>query len=105
MESMNENSPFNTAYLLGMAFSPAFLCEFMSYYSGFITLVSHYPLLVGTLAFFTSGSINYYAENRSLREDAEALSTRALNYSYTLVTQQEDHVDSGADKHLVVEKA
>lgn len=39
-EWCDEDSPFNTAYLLALSFSPAFLCEFMTYYPGFITLVS-----------------------------------------------------------------
>jgi len=53
MESINENSPFNTAYLLLMAFSPCFLMEFMSYWSHFILLVGHQPLLVGFVSFIT----------------------------------------------------
>jgi len=54
MEFVNEDSPFNTAYLLTLAFSPCFLMEFMSYWSHFILLVGHQPLLVGCIAFLST---------------------------------------------------
>jgi hypothetical protein len=53
MERLNEDSPFNTAYLLLVAFSPCFLLEFASYWSHFIVLVDHLPLAVGGVAFIT----------------------------------------------------
>lgn len=54
MEKLSEDSPFNTAYLLLLAFSPCFLMEFMSYWSHFILLVGHQPLLIGVIAFSTT---------------------------------------------------
>merc|ERR1719253_2563010 len=54
MEYVSEDSPFNTAYLLLLAFSPCFLMEFMSYWSHFILLVGHQPLLIGFIAFLSS---------------------------------------------------
>lgn len=62
MERISEDSPFNTAYLLLLAFSPCFLMEFMSYWSHFILLVGHQPLLIGFVAFSTSALfMRYYA--------------------------------------------
>merc|ERR1711972_528915 len=60
MEWINEDSPFNTAYLLLVAFSPCFLAEFTSYWAHFICLVGHYPLLVGFVAFVCKVSCIQY---------------------------------------------
>jgi len=54
MEHIREDFFGNTAYLLLLAFSPCFLMEFMSYWSHFILLVEHKPLLVGMIAFASS---------------------------------------------------
>lgn len=62
MEYLREDCFFNTAYLLLLAFSPCFLMEFMSYWSKFIVLVGHYPLLIGALAFITSASALQYKQ-------------------------------------------
>merc|ERR1740133_332883 len=69
MEFLSEDSPFNTAYLLLLAFSPCFLMEFMSYWSHFILLVGHLPLLIGALAFGTTAMVlrykNFLAEHNA----------------------------------------
>lgn len=54
MEHIREDFFGNTAYLLLCAFSPCFLMEFMSYWSHFILLVEHKPILVGMISFASS---------------------------------------------------
>lgn len=83
MEHINEDSFFNTAYLLLLAFSPCFLLEFFSYWSRFIDLVGHLPLLVGATGFgFTASlltQINKYLE--SLEEAKEGIDRQASTAS------------------------
>merc|ERR1712013_367891 len=71
MEWINEDSPFNTAYLLLVAFSPCFLAEFMSYWAHFICLVGHYPLLVGFVAFVCKVSCIQYVNILTSDDDDE----------------------------------
>jgi len=69
MERISEDSPFNTAYLLLLAFSPCFLMEIISYWSHFILLVGHLPLLIGFLAFISTAlAIRYWNFVREARE-------------------------------------
>merc|ERR1712228_398555 len=79
MEHMSEDSPFNTAYLLLLAFSPCFLMEFMSYWSHFILLVGHQPLLIGLIAFVTSALATRYLNylRQYLEEDEESIQRKA----------------------------
>jgi hypothetical protein len=74
MERLSEDSPFNTAYLLLLAFSPCFLMEFMSYWSHFVLLVGHLPLLIGFMSFVvTALSIRFRRFMQEfVDEDAEA---------------------------------
>jgi hypothetical protein len=74
MERLSEDSPFNTSYLLFLAFSPCFLMEFMSYWSHFMLLVRHLPLLTGFLSFaMTALSIRYMHFTQELKEMARDL--------------------------------
>lgn len=79
MEHMSEDSMFNTAYLLMLAFSPCFLVEFMSYWSHFILLVAHQPLLIGMIAFLTSALASRYYQHVQERtaENGESIARRA----------------------------
>merc|ERR1712072_986976 len=81
MEWWSEDSPFNTAYLLLLAFSPCFLMEFMSYWSHFILLVGHQPLLIGFMAFSTTAIASRYYTHvvayLNLKEDDESIQRRA----------------------------
>lgn len=83
MEHINENSPFNTAYLLLMAFSPCFLMEFMSYWSHFILLVGHQPLLVGFVSFFAQYLFNRYRDYLVAKreEEDEGIARKASHMS------------------------
>jgi len=96
MEWVSEDSPFNTAYLLLLAFSPCFLMEFMSYWSHFILLVGHLPLLIGALAFvITSLGLHYYhfvldERAKIAAEDDDARTLNSLEkQSYTSVPTEE----------------
>jgi len=84
MEHFSEDSPFNTAYLLLLAFSPCFLMEFMSYWSHFILLVGHQPLLVGFIGFGTTAlAIQYLHKVREHfgEPDEESIARRESQHS------------------------
>jgi len=96
MEFLSEDSPFNTAYLLLLAFSPCFLMEFMSYWSHFILLVGHLPLLIGALAFvMTALGLSYFhfvldERAKIALEDGDARSLNSLEkQSYASVPTEE----------------
>lgn len=70
MEHIREDFFGNTAYLLLLAFSPCFLMEFMSYWSRFILLVGHQPLLIGFISFTTSaGAMRFIHFVQDYREE------------------------------------
>jgi len=85
MEWMDENNPFNIAYLLAMCFCPCFTVEFVSYWPGVIRLVSKWPVLIGLVSFLIKIPIyNWWAEARrkgaGTEDDADARTANSFKY-------------------------
>jgi len=108
MEWRSQDSAFNTAYLLLCAFSPCFLMEFMSYWSHFVLLVRHYPLLIGIVGFTTTAlAVRFYDQvTDTVEEDVEGIARIASmksmgKASYTSVPTDEPSECCNADQSFI----
>mmetsp|Transcript_120721 Transcript_120721/g.341379 ORF Transcript_120721/g.341379 Transcript_120721/m.341379 type:complete len:418 (-) Transcript_120721:155-1408(-) len=90
LEHFTENSPFNTFYLLFLAFSPCYVGETMSYYSAFPLLIDKWPIAMGLVAFLldsaahvikrtTFGQPIAYEPLPSARSNYEPMTSRPIS--------------------------